>query len=60
MGKGPPPDRGDAPALAGRQHRRSYQGVFDCAFALQELQNMGVDNVVTFDAQHPGCRTLCP
>ena len=33
----------------------------DCAFALQELQSMGVDNVVTFDAHDPPCcRTLCP
>ena len=34
----------------GRQHRRSYRESLDCAFALQELQSMGVDNVVTFDA----------
>ena len=37
----------------GRQHRRSYRESLDCAFALQELQSMGVDNVVTFDAHDP-------
>ena len=26
----------------GRQHRRSYRESLDCAFALQELQNMGI------------------
>lgn len=37
----------------GRQHRRNYRESLDCAFALQELQAMGVDNIVTFDA-HDG------
>ncbi len=37
----------------GRQHRRSYRESLDCAFALQELQAMGVDNIVTFDAHDP-------
>ena len=37
----------------GRQHRRSYRESLDCAFALQELQAMGVENVVTFDAHDP-------
>jgi ribose-phosphate pyrophosphokinase len=34
----------------GRQHRRSYRESLDCAVALQELQNMGVENIITFDA----------
>jgi ribose-phosphate pyrophosphokinase len=34
----------------GRQHRRSYRESLDCAVALQELEAMGVKNVVTFDA----------
>ena len=39
------------PMLYGaRQHRRSYRESLDCAVALQELQNMGVTNVITFDA----------
>ena len=37
----------------GRQHRRSYRESLDCAVALQELQTMGVDNIVTFDAHDP-------
>ena len=42
------------PMLYGsRQHRRSYRESLDCAFALQELQNMGVENLITFDAHDP-------
>ena len=37
----------------GRQHRRSYRESLDCAVALQEMQAMGVDNIVTFDAHDP-------
>ncbi len=37
----------------GRQHRRNYRESLDCAVALQELQAMGVDNIVTFDAHDP-------
>ena len=37
----------------GRQHRRSYRESLDCAYMLQELQSMGVDNIVTFDAHDP-------
>lgn len=37
----------------GRQHRRSYRESLDCAFMLQELQNMGVSNVITVDAHDP-------
>jgi len=34
----------------GRQHRRSYRESLDCAVALQELEAMGVQNLITFDA----------
>jgi ribose-phosphate pyrophosphokinase len=34
----------------GRQHRRSHRESLDCAVALQELQSMGVENIITFDA----------
>ena len=44
----------------GRQHRRSYRESLDCAFALQELQSMGVDNVVTFDAHDPRVQNAVP
>ena len=34
----------------GRQHKRTGRESLDCAFALQELANMGVKNILTFDA----------
>ncbi len=34
----------------GRQHKRSSRESLDCALALQELVNMGVSNIITFDA----------
>lgn len=36
-----------------RQHRRTARESMDCAMALQELINMGVDNIITFDAHDP-------
>lgn len=44
----------------GRQHRRSYRESLDCAFALQELQQMGVANIVTFDAHDPRVQNAVP
>ena len=44
----------------GRQHRRNYRESLDCAFALQELQRMGVENVVTFDAHDPRVQNAVP
>ena len=44
----------------GRQHRRNYRESLDCAFALQELQSMGVENVVTFDAHDPRVQNAVP
>ena len=37
----------------GRQHRRISRESLDCAVALQELQSMGVRNIITFDAHDP-------
>jgi ribose-phosphate pyrophosphokinase len=34
----------------GRQHKRNYRESLDCAVALQELEAMGVKNIITFDA----------
>ena len=34
----------------GRQHKRNTRESLDCALALQELENLGVDNILTFDA----------
>ena len=49
------------PLLYGsRQHRRSYRESLDCAVALQELQNMGVSNVITFDAHDPRVENSIP
>ena len=44
----------------GRQHRRSYRESLDCAFALQELEAMGVSNIVTFDAHDPRVQNAVP
>ena len=37
----------------GRQHRRINRESLDCAVALQELQQMGIANIITFDAHDP-------
>lgn len=37
----------------GRQHKRQQRESLDCAFALQELVDMGVTNIITFDAHDP-------
>ena len=44
----------------GRQHRRSYRESLDCAVMLQELEAMGVSNVVTFDAHDPRVQNAVP
>lgn len=44
----------------GRQHRRSYRESLDCACALQELESMGVSNIVTFDAHDPRVHNAIP
>lgn len=44
----------------GRQHRRNYRESLDCAVALQELQGMGVDNILTFDAHDPRVQNAVP
>ena len=43
-----------------RQHKRSSRESLDCAFALQELANIGVDNVLTFDAHDPRVQNAIP
>lgn len=44
----------------GRQHRRAARESLDCACALQELQAMGVDNIVTFDAHDNRVQNAVP
>lgn len=43
-----------------RQHKRSDRESLDCALALQELVNMGVSNIVTFDAHDPRVQNAIP
>ena len=44
----------------GRQHRRVVRESLDCAVALQELRNMGVSNIITFDAHDPRLMNAVP
>ncbi len=43
-----------------RQHRRTARESLDCALALQELMNMGVENIITFDAHDPRVQNAIP
>lgn len=43
-----------------RQHKRSARESLDCALALQELVQMGVDNIITFDAHDPRVQNAIP
>lgn len=43
-----------------RQHKRSTRESLDCAIALQELVEMGVDNIITFDAHDPRVQNAIP
>lgn len=44
----------------GRQHRRNSRESLDCALMLQELVNMGVENIITFDAHDPRVQNAIP
>lgn len=44
----------------GRQHRRSARESLDCAQMLQELQSMGVTDIITFDAHDPRVQNSVP
>jgi ribose-phosphate pyrophosphokinase len=43
-----------------RQHKRTKRESLDCAFALQELIDMGVSNIITFDAHDPRVQNAIP
>ena len=43
-----------------RQHKRSGRESLDCALALKELTDMGVDNIITFDAHDPRVQNAIP
>ncbi len=44
----------------GRQHRKTGRESLDCAIALQELYNLGVNNILTFDAHDPRVANSAP
>jgi len=43
-----------------RQHKRTTRESLDCALALQEMVNMGVDNIITFDAHDARVQNAIP
>ena len=43
-----------------RQDKRSSRESLDCAVALQELCNMGVESIITFDAHNPSVQNAIP
>ena len=44
----------------GRQHKRSSRESLDCAMALQELIDLGVENIITFDAHDQRVQNSIP
>lgn len=44
----------------GRQHKRAKRESLDCALALKELSDMGVSNIITFDAHDPRVQNSIP
>ena len=44
----------------GRQHKRTHRECLDCAMMLEELVNMGVQNIITFDAHDPRVQNAIP
>ncbi len=43
-----------------RQHKRSLRESLDCAMALAELADMGVNDIITFDAHDPKVQNSTP
>ncbi|MCI8590484.1 MAG: ribose-phosphate pyrophosphokinase [Clostridiales bacterium] len=44
----------------GRQHKRASRESLDCALMLQELHNLGVSNILTFDAHDARVQNAIP
>ena len=44
----------------GRQHKRNGRESLDCAYAIEELSQMGVSNFITFDAHDPRVQNAEP
>lgn len=45
---------------ASRQHKKKARESLDCAMALQDLEKLGVDEIVTFDAHDPTIQNAIP
>lgn len=45
---------------ASRQHKRKARESLDCALALQELKNLGISGIITFDAHDPSVQNAIP
>lgn len=43
-----------------RQHRRQGRESLDCAMALRQLENLGIDTLITFDAHDPNIQNVTP
>ena len=43
-----------------RQHKKTGRESMDCAYALQELRSIGVNNIITFDAHDPRVQNAIP
>ena len=43
-----------------RQHRRKGRESLDCAMAMQELEKLGVNSVITFDVHDPNIQNATP
>ena len=43
-----------------RQHRKKGRESLDCAMSLQELERLGVDSIITFDAHDPNVANAIP
>lgn len=44
----------------GRQHRRKKRESLDCALALQELERLGVQSIISFDVHDPNVQNAIP
>jgi ribose-phosphate pyrophosphokinase len=44
----------------GRQHKRNTRESLDCAYMLKELRQLGVENLITFDAHDPRVSNAIP
>lgn len=43
-----------------RQHKKKLRESLDCSIALQELERLGVDDIITFDAHDPSIQNAIP